>query len=202
MNFFGLEAYTFWLIGWLFVASVWVDLITGSNFSIILKKAPIIISIGGGILFIVFETLVIILVLQIINRNITILIINILLAISLTSGCILIPIYGSKLLARLNKFGNPKTVSKLKKKTKIMILSAIFFGIILVVLVIFVVVDNLFNLTPVATLSFQLVFRVGEIIIVPILFVLVTGHSIKTTFLICVGKKKKSSTAKTEQIES
>jgi len=105
-------------------------------------------------------------------------------------------------LARLNKFGNPKTVSKLKKKTKIMVLSAIFFGIILVVLVIFVVVDNLFNLTPVATLSFQLVFRVGEIIIVPILFVLVTGHSIKTTFLICVGKKKKSSTAKTEQIES
>jgi len=184
-NIFYTECYSFWIVGWIFVCGVWTDVITANQLEINLKRAPFIISIGGGILFIIFQVIVVCICINFYVDTFT-LIFNIVLALVLLSGCILIPIFGFLLLHKIRNFNNQDSIKKLRKKTKLLMASAFIFLLIFVILIIFIILENTIAFSPIRYEIFEMLFRIGEFCVVPTILLLATGMSMQNTFRSCV----------------
>jgi len=198
-NIFYTETYSFWIVGWVFVIGVWTDVIGASKLEIALKRAPIIISVGGGILFVIFQVIVITFILKF-QVDLFTNIFNVVLALVLLSGCILIPIFGFKLLDKIRTF-NQKGIDKLRRKTKFLMASAFIFATIFIILIVFIILEDTVTFSPMRYLVFQVIFRIGEICVVPTILLLATGNSLQKTLRACCfgdGKDKNTDTAKTQ----
>jgi len=185
-----------WIVAWVFVIGLWVDVITTTKIDISLQRAPLIISIGGGILFAIFQTICVLFILKF-QPDLMNTIFNVLLALVLLSGCILIPVFGSMLLKKLESFReNKEGITKLIRKTKTIMTSAFIFAALIIVLIIFTVCEiTIKPFSPLRYILFQISFRIGEILVLPCVILLCTGNSIKKTFMNCITFKAKDTTS-------
>jgi len=207
-DFLYVESYTMWIVGWIFVIGLWADLSSGSGIEKNLTNAPLIIAIVGSIFFVGFETLCFLLLLVGgTYRNSLINALNGILAFVIFSGLILIPIFSSRVLSKLQAFesrNQHKVFAKLIRKTKIIRFSAFIFGVLLVDIIVFTILQDLIDpeFTILEEILFQLSFRFLEIPILCCIILLSTGTSVTKTFMVCIkgkGDSRKTSTDATKE---
>jgi len=164
-SFMYIEAYTFWVIGWVFMVGLWSDIVTTNNMQIGLKKAPYIVLIGGLIFFGIFQTISIldsIFVLETLT-----LLSNILFLVISLSIVIFPLVFGTILLKKLNiskKISVNKRSKKLILKTKIIMSISIIFGVFILILIAYTIIQFIGLDNGYIDFVFQYIFRVNEII--------------------------------------